>query len=178
MVAAMSRLTWSVAALGAIGFLVALALSGGRGGPGLAPFTAKGLMPIAPAEVREVDLETREGRWHFVRDDAGWRATAGATAAAGFAARLDAALTLLRNSGPERVLSASEIAAVDPAQFGLDPPRLRVVVNGPGASSFAISFGATNVLGLSDYARPEGSQEIALLPGFVAEEWERVGKMP
>jgi hypothetical protein len=176
-VAAMSRLTWSVAALAATGFLVALALTGGRGGPGLAPFTPKGLMTISPAEVREVDLETREGHWHFIRADDGWHATAGTTAA-GFAARLDAALTLLRNSGPERVLSASEIAAVDPAQFGLDPPRLRVVVNGPDASAFAVSFGATNVLGLSDYARPEGSREIALLPGFVAEEWERVGKTP
>ena len=45
-------------------------------------------------------------------------------------------------------------------------------------SNFAIAFGATNVLGLSHYARREGSREIALLPGFVAEEWERVGKMP
>jgi hypothetical protein len=176
-VAAMNRLIWSFAALGATGFLVALALTGGRGGPGLAPFTTKGFMTIPLAEVREVDLETRGGRWHFVRAEDGWHATAGTTTE-GFAARLDGALTLLRNSGPERVLSATEIAAVDPAQFGLDSPRLRVVVNGSGASSFAISFGATNVLGLSHYARPEGSREIALLPGFVAEEWERVGQMP
>ena len=91
---------------------------------------------------------------------------------------IHSALTLLRNSGPERVLSATEIAGVDPAQFGLDPPRLHVVINGSGTSYFAISFGATNVLGLSHYARREGSREIALLPGFVAEEWERVGKMP
>src|SRR5262249_48955031 len=107
----------------------------------------------------------------------GWRATVGTTTA-GFSTRLDGALTLLRNSGPERVLSATEIAGVDPAQFGLDPPRLRVVVNGSGTSRFAISFGATNVLGLARYARREGSLEIALLPGFVAEEWERVGKIP
>jgi hypothetical protein len=173
----MSRLIWSAAALSAIGFLVALALTGGRGGPGLAPFTPRGLMAMPLQEVREVDVETREGHWHFVRAEDGWHATLGTTTA-GFAARLDAALTLLRNSGPERMLGADEIASVDPAQFGLDPPRLRVVVNGRGASSFAISFGATNVLGLSHYARREGSREIALLPGFVAEEWEQVGKMP
>jgi hypothetical protein len=173
----MNRLIWSAAALGAIGFLVTLALTGGRGGPGLAPFTPKGLMTIPLQDVREVDLETREGHWHFVRTDNGWDTTAGTTMA-GLAARLDGALTLLRNSGPERVLSATEIADVDPAQFGLDPPRLRVVLNGGSTSSFAISFGATNVLGLSHYARREGSREIALLPGFVAEEWERVGKKP
>jgi hypothetical protein len=174
----MNRLIWSAAALGAIGLLVTLALTGGRGGSGLAPFTPKGLMTIPLQDVREVDLETREGRWHFVRTENGWHATVGTTAA-GFAARLDGALTLLRNSGPERILSATEIADVDPAQFGLDPPRLRVVVNRSGtSSSFAISFGATNVLGLSHYARREESREIALLPGFVAEEWERVGKKP
>ncbi|MFB9267272.1 hypothetical protein ACFFWD_29630 [Bradyrhizobium erythrophlei] len=173
----MSRLIWSAVALGATGFLVALALTGGRGGPGLAPFTPTGLMTMPLQEVREVDVETREGRWHFVRVKDGWHATVGTTTA-GFAARLDAALTLLRNSGPERVLGADEIASVDPAQFGLDPPRLRVVVNGSGTSSFAISFGATNVLGLSHYARREGSREIALLPGFLAGEWEQVGKMP
>ena len=173
----MSRLIWTAAALVATGFLVALALTGGRGGPGLAPFTPKGLMTIPPAEVREVDLVTRERRWHFIRAEGGWRATAGATTE-GFGARLDGALTLLRNSGPERVLSVTEIANVDPAQFGLDPPRLRVLVNGASAPSFAISIGAANALGLSNYARTEGSREIALLPGFVAEEWERVGQAP
>jgi hypothetical protein len=171
----MRRLIWSAAALGAAGFLVALALTGGRGGPGLAPFTPTGFMTIPLAEVREVDLQTPEGHWHFVRAEDGWHATAGATAA-GFATRLDGALVLLRNSGPERVLSAAEVEGVDPTQFGLDPPRLRVVVNGKSTSPFAISFGTTNVLGLSHYAKSEGSREIALLPGFVAEEWERVGK--
>jgi hypothetical protein len=173
----MKGLIWSAAALGATGLLVALALTGGRGGPGLAPFTPSGLMTIPLEDVREVDLQAGEDRWHFVRAGDGWRSTLG-MAPAGFAARLDGALTLLRNSGPERVLDATEVAGVDPAQFGLDPPRLRVVVNGNTGSKFAIAFGATNVLGLSHYARREGSREIALLPGFVAEEWERVGKMP
>src|SRR5262249_59673693 len=115
----MNRLIWTAAALGATGFLVALALTGGRG-PGLAPFAPRGLMTIPLEDVREVDVKTREGRWHFVRAEDGWRATEGTTTA-GFATRLDSALTLLRNSGPERVLGATEIAGVDPAQFGLDP---------------------------------------------------------
>lgn len=173
----MSRLIWSAAALGATGFLVALALTGGRSGSGLAPFTPKGLMTLPLQDVREVDVQARGDRWHFVRAEDGWHASEGETTA-GFAARLEGALTLLRNSGPDRVLGADELATVDPAQFGLDPPRLRVVVNGGAASSFAISFGGTNVLGLAHYARRDGSREIALLPGFVVEEWERVGKLP
>jgi len=173
----MNRLAWAVAALGATGFLAALAFTGGRGGPGLEPFVPKGLMTIPVEDVREIDVIASRGHWHFVRTPAGWRATQGA-AAAGFEERLDSALRLLRNSGPDRVLTEAEIARVGVAQFGLSPPRLRVVVSGPDASVFAISFGGTNPMGLSHYARIDGSQEIALLPVFVVEAWERAGGAP
>ena len=173
----MNRLAWAAAALGATAFLLALAFSGGRGGPGLEPFKPKGLMTIPLEEVREVDVAAPHGHWHFVRSQDGWQATQG-TAAAGFGARVDGALKLLRNSGPDRVLNEAEIARAGAAQFGLAPPRLRVIVSASGASVFAISFGATNPMGLSHYARPDGSPEIALLPGFVADEWERAGGAP
>jgi hypothetical protein len=176
-VATMSRLAWAVAALGAIAFLVALAFTGGRGGPGLEPFTPKGLMMIPVEDVREIDVAAPRGHWHFVRTQDGWRATKGITTA-GFEARLDSALRLLRNSGPDRVLTEAEVARAGAAQFGLAPPRLRIIVSGPDASVFAISFGVTNPMGLSHYARLDGSSEIALLPTFVAEEWERTGGTP
>jgi hypothetical protein len=175
--AAMSRFVWTVTAFAAIAFLAALAFTGGRGGPGLAPFTPNGLLVIPAKEVREVDVATRAGQWRFARGVGGWRVTQG-NAPPGFEVRLESALTLLRNSGPERILTGGEVAGVDAAQFGLDPPRLRVVVRGSAASVFAISFGATNLLGLSHYARLDGQREIALLPGFVAEAWEQVGGMP
>jgi hypothetical protein len=134
-------------------------------------------MTIPVEDVREVDVIASRGHWHFVRTQAGWRATQGA-AAAGFEARLESALKLLRNSGPDRVLTEAEVARVGVAQFGLEPPRLRVIVSGPGSSVFAVSFGGTNPMGLSHYARLDGSQEIALLPAFVVEEWERAGGAP
>jgi len=173
----MSRLAWAAAALGATAFLAALAFTGGRGGPGLEPFKPKGLMMIPVEDVREVDVTAPLGHWHFVRTQDGWSATVGA-AAAGFETRLDSALRLLRNSGPDRVLTEAEVTRAGAAQFGLAAPRLRIMVSGPGASVFAISFGGTNPMGLSHYARLDGSQEIALLPAFVAEEWERTGGTP
>jgi hypothetical protein len=176
-VAAMSRLAWAAIALGATAFLVALALSGGRSGSGLETFTPKGPMTIPVEEVRQVDLVTPRGHWHFERGQDGWRVTQG-TAAAGFATRLDGALRLLRNSGPERVLTEAEVTQAGVAQFGLEPPRLRIAVGGAGAAMFAISFGAINPLGLSHYARVDDSREIALLPAFVAEAWERTGETP
>jgi hypothetical protein len=173
----MNRLAWAAAALGAMAFLVTLAFTGGRGGPGLDPFIPKGLMTIPIEDVREIDIAAPRGHWHFVRTQGGWRATQG-IATAGFEVRLDSALKLLRNSGPDRVLTEAEVARAGAAQFGLAPPRLRIIVSGTGASVFAISFGGTNPMGLSHYARLEGSPEIALLPAFVAEEWERTGGAP
>ena len=54
----MSRLAWAVAALCATAFLAALAFTGGRGGPGLAPFVPRGLLTFAAEDVREVDVAT------------------------------------------------------------------------------------------------------------------------
>jgi hypothetical protein len=176
-VATMKRLAWAAVALGATAFLMALAFTGGRGGPGLEPFKPKGLMMIPVEEVREVDVVAPRGHWHFVRTQDGWRATQG-TVTAGFEARLDGALKLLRNSGPDRVLTEAEVALAGAAQFGLAPPRLRITVSAADASVFAVSFGGTNPMGLSHYARLDGSSEIALLPAFVAEQWERTGATP
>lgn len=173
----MSRFAWAAAAFVAIAFLAALAFTGGRSGPGLAPFTPSGLLTIPAAEIREVDVETPAAQWRFARGEGGWRVARG-NAPPGFEARLESALTLLRNSGPERTLSDDEVASVDAAQFGLDPPRLRVVVRGPEAKIFALSFGATNLLGISHYVRVDGQREIALLPGFVAQAWQQVGATP
>jgi hypothetical protein len=175
--AAMSRFAWPAAALAAIAFLAVLAFTGGRGGPGLAPFTPSGLLVIPAADIREVHIATSAAQWRFVRGEGGWRVTLG-YAPPGFEARLEAALTLLRNSGPERMLSDSEVSSVDAAQFGLDTPKLRVAVRASGADAFAIAFGATNLLGISHYARVDGKREIALLPGYVAEAWEQVGGKP
>lgn len=173
----MGRLAWTAAAIIATLVLVGLAFTGGRGGPGLEPFVPKGLLTIPVENVREIDVSAPRGHWHFVRTGDGWRTTQG-VATAGFEARLDGALRLLRNSGPERVLTGAEVTRAGAAQFGLAPPWLRIIVSGPDASVFAISFGATNPMGLSHYAMLDGSPEIALLPIFVAEAWELTGATP
>jgi hypothetical protein len=176
-VAAMSRLAWAAAALVATAFLLGLAFTGGRGGPGLEPFVPKGLLTIPIENVREVDVAAPRGHWHFLRTQDGWRATQG-MATAGFEVRIESALRLLRNSGPDRVLTEAEVTRAGASQFGLAPPWLRIIVSGPDASVFTISFGATNPMGLSHYAKLDGSSEIALLPSFVAEAWERTGGTP
>lgn len=172
----MRRRFWPVAAIVAFVFLTTLALTGGRGGPGLAPFRPGGLLTISPQDVREIAIVGAGGGRRFVRTADGWRAAQGEGAAVP-ASHIETALKLLHNAGPERVLSESELQESDPAQYGLEPPRLRVTVRSASLTQ-SVSFGAANVLGLSHFARREGSREIALIPGYVAEEWERVGNAP
>ena len=93
----MTRMAWAAAALVAAAFLVGLAFTGGRGGPGLEPFVPKGLLTISVEDVREVDVAAPRGHWHFVRTQDGWRATQG-TATAGFEARLESHARDLRGT--------------------------------------------------------------------------------
>lgn len=80
--------------------------------------------------------------------------------------------------GPDRVLTEAEVTRVGVAQFGLAPPPTGIVVSGPDTSVFAISFGAANPMGLSHYARMDGSAGDRPAAGLVAEEWERTGGTP
>lgn len=175
-------LAWPLAATAAAGLLAALAVTGGRPEPGLAPFVPAGLMlRIAAAELREVEIAgpggaLPGGALRFRRDGDLWRDGSGAPLAEDKARRLDAALKLLRDSAPERTLSAGELAGHAPAEYGLDPPALTVTVRPAGGPPFTVRLGGANALGLSRYAQVAGSPDIVLLPGYVARSWEELAR--
>ena len=106
----MNRFAWIAAALAATAFLAALALTGGRGGPELAPFTPAGLLNIPAEQVREAEVTSGHGQWHFVRGEGGWRAERG-KATSGFEARLEGAITFISPRAeftPRNVQTAQE----------------------------------------------------------------------
>lgn len=164
--AALKRLGWPAVATLAAALLVALALHGERPEPGLAAFEAGGglLGPTPPDQVRAVALSAGARRVRLEREAGGW---------------LDddvrRALKLLGDSAPER---SFEPVGRPLAEFGLDPPALTVTVERDGAPPFVVHFGAANPLGLARYARVDGRPEIALVPGYVAESWERIAGAP
>lgn len=160
----MRRLLWPATAALAAAVLFALALSGERPAPGLAPFEPGGglLGPTRPEQVRAVELRAGERRLTLAPGPAGW------------GAEVAQALKLLSDSAPERVLDAAETAARPLAEFGLDPPRLTVRVERADAPPVTVHFGAANPLGLARYARVEGRPGLVLAPGYVAESWERI----
>jgi hypothetical protein len=164
------RALWPALAALAAGSLLLLALYGERPGAGLDRFEASGPMAhLDPAGIAEVEVSAGALRWRFMRQGDGWRVLeASSTPPADVAVRIETGLRLLHNSAPERILVGDELAAQ--ASFGLAPPALLVVAT--GSSRFSIAFGGANPLGLARYARLEGRDGVALMPGYVAETWE------
>jgi hypothetical protein len=172
---ALKRHFWPVLAAVALVLLITLALTGERPSPGVAPFEPQGLMRhMALESVDLVELDADGRQWAFQRTaDGTWRVNQGQPVV-GFKANLTVALKLLRNSGPDRMLTRHEVAESDVAQFGLEKPRLHITVHFKSGEPFVISFGSANAFGSVRYAQVKGSEEIALLPAFAAEAWERL----
>jgi hypothetical protein len=177
--AALKRYAWPALAAVALCYLVALGLTGGRPGPGLAAFEPRGLLREVRVEaISAIELSADGRSWRFERTPAGaWRVARGPPIAA-LARELPLALTLLRNSGPERTLKASEIAAASVSEFGLDKPRVTVAIYAGPAPPLVIAFGGANALTSIRYARVVGDDDVVLLPAFVAEAWERLAGIP
>ena len=171
--APLSRLAWPIAAAVALAFLVGLALHGERPEAGLAAFKPGGLLTaFAPEEAREVEIVSDGKTWRFRRDDGQWSPiVAPQPVPADVGNRLDAALRLLRNSAPLRMLSSDEAGAAERADYALGADALRVAVRGPGDTSFVIRFGAVNPLGMARYTRIDGVEGIPLLATYVADAW-------
>ena len=165
---------WAAAAALAIAFLCMLAFQGERPQPGLGRFEPAGLLVDWPFEdilVLELSAGTRNRSFH--RAGSSWRGEDG-DASSDLQQSIAAGLKLLRNSAPQRIFSAHEIGERTLVDFGLEPPLHTLTARAVEGRSITIHFGGTNPLGLARYTRIDGRPEVILLPGFVAEAWERV----
>lgn len=167
----MRRYLWPIGAALAAGFIVVLAFHGSRPEPGLARFEAAGV--LSDCQLRQVvAVQVRAAAWRreYRRDaEGGWRLEFSDEAvAADVAEQIELGLKLLHNSAPQR--TDLDNAQLD--EFGLQPPRVTVVVAAANGASRTIEFGGANPLGLERYARIDGKRDIMLLPSFVAGAWE------
>jgi hypothetical protein len=177
--AGLRRFAWPVAAGIAAAFIAVLALHGERPQPGLARFAPAGVLADWPVErISEIEVVAATRRRSFHRHDGeDWHAETGdAPAGVNPGERIEAGLKLLRNSAPQRILEASEVAGRPMGEFGLAPPLLTVTARTASGVSIAIEFGAANPLGLARYTRVVGRPELLLLSTFVAEPWERLAE--
>jgi hypothetical protein len=168
------RLAWPLAAVVALLFVLSLALTGGRPDSGLTHFKPAGLLTaFAPDDAREVEIAVGGRTWRFRREGA-WRVVEAPQPIPSDAGqRIDAALRLLRDAGPLRVLTADEVAQVPESEYALTAGSLRVEVRASNGAAFGVRFGGRNPLGSARYARVAGVDGVPLLPTYVAEAWER-----
>ncbi len=163
------RWPWPVASLAAAAVLLWLAFSGERASTHVARFESAGVMRnVSVHEIQEVEIASGARSWRFTRFQAGWVVAGPSGDAPLKGSSVDEGLRLLRDAAPERVLAKT--APRDLSAYGLDPPVITVAIK--GRTTFSIAFGAANPLGFARYARVGESEEVVLLPRYVADTWE------
>jgi hypothetical protein len=167
------NLTIATAAVVAFGFLVVMVVTGALPQQKqFVKFEAKGVMQVAPEQVNKVAIRAGERTGAFVRTADGWASEAGKPLDAGVAKHLSMAVQFMNTSGPVRVLEPSEYKGTDAKQFGLDQPRLSIVLFEGERPVLGAHFGGRNPDGMLEYVMVEGRRELYLLSRFVGEEWD------
>ena len=170
---ALRRLAMPLLALLALGYLVAMVVSGAQPVQRqLVKFEAKGVLQLEPEAVQRVTLGRGARQVVLVRrGEGGWVLEAGGTVEGAAATHLDTAVKMLNRSGPVRELAAQDLAGVDTRPFGLEDPVVVVTVAGAGGQPLTVRFGALNPEGFLQYMRIDGDPKVYLMSRFIGAEW-------
>lgn len=159
----------------ALVYLVAMVVSGAMPVQRqLVRFEAKGVLGVPPERVARVELSRGGQRLALHRRGADeWATTDGADiGAAGH--RVSTAVRMMRNSAPVREIEAADLAGIDAAPLGLDPPQLSArLYDEAGQLVLAARFGARNPEEYLQYMRVEGDARLYLMSRFIGEEWSQ-----
>lgn len=180
------RAAITAAALGALGFLAAMALWG------QAPedrqrvaFEPAGLMRETPEEIDRIELLVPPRRLVFLRTGGRWTTAsppgneprAGATpSTTPSGAHLDMSLRFMHATAPVRVMARADYAGEPLRDFGLDPPAFTVSLHRGARTAITARFGGPTPQAVLQYVQVEGRDELYLLPVFVGREWELVSR--
>ncbi|HSC28720.1 MAG TPA: hypothetical protein VLD67_15695, partial [Vicinamibacterales bacterium] len=134
-----------------------------------------GVLRLAPESVTRVTVAADGSSTAFVRQTNGWTsAGGGAPIEAPLAETLERAVKFMHTANPVRVLDPEELAGTGPAEFGLDRPRLSIILEDANGVVLDADFGAFNTDGLLQYMRLRGQDDLYLMSGFVGREWQAV----
>lgn len=165
----------AVAALAVIYLVIMLATGALPERRQLVESEAAGVMGLAPERITRVTVSADGRTTAFVRETNGWaRADNGAATGPRLAETLARAVKFMHTANPVRVLEPEEIADTGPAEFGLEPPKLSIMLEDADGIVLAADFGAENTDGLLQYMRVTDRAELYLMSGFVGQEWETV----
>lgn len=169
---ALTRALAAAAALVAIGYLVAMVVTGALPqSRQRVQFEVKGVMRIAPESIVRVELARGADRAVLVRDAAGWRREGAGPLAAPLAERLSLAVQYMHTAAPVRVLEPAELGGNAVREFGLDQPAVAVTLHGESGPLLRARFGGRTPDDMLQYATIEGRESVVLLSRFVGQEW-------
>lgn len=164
---------WLVAAV-ALGYLGLMLASGAMPVQRqLVRTEAKGVLTVAPEQIRRVELSRAEERLDLRRTgETQWIRADGAAVGGDAGPRLSMAVQMMHRSGPVREIPDEELAGVDQAPFGLDPPRLvAALYDESGRRILTARFGGRNPEDFLQYMQVDGEPRVYLMSRFVGEEW-------
>jgi hypothetical protein len=101
----------------------------------------------------------------------GWLVNGGETGPA-TAQHVDTALHMLNVSKPLRTLKPDEYTAAQIAEFGLDPPRMRISVFAADGKANTVTFGEATPAQNAQYVLVIGRPNLYLLQRYVGVEWQ------
>lgn len=145
--------------------------------PGLAPpvptRVGEPLVDLDPGKVRSIGVELRDGTaFAFTRSGGGWQLARGSSTSDVPADRLDGFLQTL--AGLTRLVEIGDQGVV-PAEFGLDPPRARLVLQDGKEVSLAIGDRNPPLTGL--YVQVLPSPKIVLVGAVLLWEFDKLAAL-
>lgn len=172
----MKRSLVVLAGLAAIGYLVAMVLTGALPkNRQRVQFEARGILELQPERVSRVELTRGADRAVLLRrPGAGWAREEAGLLAPPLAERLSLAVQYMHTAGPVRVLEPAEFRGTDLREFGLDRPVLSIALHADAMPALQVRFGGRNPDDMLQYVAVEGRAEIFLLSRFVGQEWRAV----
>jgi hypothetical protein len=144
----------------------------------LVRFEAKGVLKLPPERIGRVEIHRADQQITLVRTgETSWRTADGLDIGGEAGKRVSMAVQMMHTSGPVREIGAGELAGVDRAPFGLDPPSIAARLYGQGGEPvLAALFGARNPDDFLQYMQLEGDTRLFLMSRFVGEEWAEAMK--
>ena len=109
-----------------VGYLAVMVMSGAQPTQRqFVEFEAKGVLKTPPEQVRRVELVRADQHISLLRQgEDNWVTPAGAGIDGAVARQISTAVRMMHNSGPAREIPADDVKDTDPAEFGLDVPRI------------------------------------------------------
>jgi hypothetical protein len=132
----------------------------------------RGILAVPADQVARIQVSTGGKDLVFQhRPEGGWLVNGVETEKA-VSAHVDAALRMLNVTSPPRVLKPGDYSAAQVADFGLDPPHLRVSVVAKTGKTSSVTFGEATPGQNAQYVRVIGQPNLYLLSRYVGVEWE------